>query len=67
MEKWHISDLPIHIPSISNSRPVSSSFQEAEVTMGEKVKGQEVGQERKTVSRELEPGLPSHERSDVEF
>lgn len=34
--------------------------------MGEKVKGQEVGRERKT-SQELGPGLPSHERSDVEF
>lgn len=46
MEKWHSCDLPIHIPSASDSRPVSSSPQEVEVMMWGKVEGQEVGRER---------------------
>lgn len=66
MEKWHSCNLPVHIPSGSGSRPVSSSLQEVEVTMWGKVIGQEVGQERKTLFHELEPDPESHERSYVE-
>lgn len=65
MEKWHSCDLPVHIPSASDSHPVSSSLQEVEVMMWRKVIGQEVGQERKTFRNELEPDHQSLERSDV--